>query len=115
MPLRVEAVEIAQRQRPWSNEAHVAFEHVNELRQLIDAETSQEFAKTGYPRIPFDFEDRTGCFIEMLEFRLRMICPINHRSEFYQSEKSLIESDPLLRKENGTGRIFPDEPRDNGK
>ena len=53
VPLQIDALDIPHRQGSWTNETHVAFEHVDELRQLIDAETSQKFTNTGYPRDRF--------------------------------------------------------------
>jgi hypothetical protein len=66
MPLDVDALHVAHRQRSRTHQAHFALKHIDELGQLIDAETPQKGADPRDSRIVFDFEDWTLCLIEML-------------------------------------------------
>jgi hypothetical protein len=49
-------LDIARDLRPWSNEAHFAYEHVPELRQFIELEAAQENAQRRDPAVSFGRE-----------------------------------------------------------
>ena len=57
VPLSVDAFDIPHRQGSRTNQAHLALEDVEELGQLVNAETSEEFADAGDARVILDLED----------------------------------------------------------
>src|SRR5687768_12924479 len=99
MPPCIDTFNISHRQWSRTDQTHVAVEHIEELRQLIDTETSQEFTHTGNTRILFDLERRAIDFIKMLNHVLLVIRPVNHCAKFQNFETPLIQANPLLRKE----------------
>src|SRR5688572_17129784 len=58
VPARVDPVDVAYGERPRPDQAHVAHEHVEELRKLVEAEPAKQPPKACAARILFDFEDR---------------------------------------------------------
>src|ERR1700691_3031478 len=69
-PVRVFAAhpirsQITGRQRPGTYQAHLPTQHVDQLRQLIQAIATNEAADRSYPRILFDLKNMAVLFIGM--------------------------------------------------
>ena len=67
VPVLVESIVIPNRKRPGAHQAHVAPEHIEELRQLINARLSQELSDGGNPRVILDLENRSTHLVQMLQ------------------------------------------------
>jgi hypothetical protein len=65
-------------QRPWSNEAHVASQHVDQLRQLVDRRRSEPSA------------ERCETMLVRQESPVD-ITVIGHRAKFDQGERPIVE------------------------
>ena len=51
-----EEVPVVSGQRPWTDQGHVAQQHIDQLRQLVDRGAPQELADLEDPRIILDLE-----------------------------------------------------------
>src|SRR3972149_5753489 len=91
------------RARPY--QGHVALEHVQELRQLVDAEPSHKPSHRCPPRIVRDRPNRPG-------IPLRIPVP---RSGLEDDERLSVEPHALLLVEHRTFRGELDEKRDDGE
>jgi hypothetical protein len=100
VPWDVDTFDIPYRQGSRADETHITLKDVEELRQLVNAETPEEFAEAGYAWVVFDFEDRAICFIQVFEHLLLFLCPLNHRPEFKKSKTPFVKADALLPKED---------------
>jgi len=68
--------------RTGTHKREIAFEHVPELRELIDAEPSQEFPEARHARIILHLKQRTiGAMALIHERCLERVCVVHHRSE----------------------------------
>ncbi len=90
------------RARP--DEAHVALEHIPELRKLVEREAPQNSANPRDARIRFDLEHRAAHLVQMTDFAETLVRVGDHRAEFVERERAAIESDSLLFEEHRTGR-----------
>jgi len=84
--LRRVAVEIAHQQRPGANEAHVAAEHIPELRQLVEAQPPHEAS-----------DARQALFVG--EQCARGVALVGHRSELGDVEGASAEPRTCLSEE----------------
>ena len=77
-----------------TDDRHVADEHVNELRDLVDAQATQVFAHRGHARVVGSGQHGAGLFFGHH----------THRTEFEDLELAPVLSDAGLTVENRTGR-----------
>ena len=63
----LELLVVAQRQRPRADEAHLAAEHVPELRDLVQREAPEDRADRGHARVLADLEQRAVRLVRGLE------------------------------------------------
>ena len=68
LPILVESLVVAHGKRARTDQAHVAFQHIEELRQLIDAHFPQELPDTSNARIILELEHRATGLVEVLNF-----------------------------------------------
>lgn len=87
------------RSRP--DEAHIAFQDVEQLREFIEAKLSKDSSDWCNPWVIFHFEDGTIFFIFRLEFCQSLVGIFVHRSEFIEGERFSEASDACLAIENG--------------
>src|SRR4051812_23382818 len=88
--------------RPRTDERHVAFEDVPELRQLVEIEASQHPAERRAPWIVVARPDGAG-----LAFGV-----VVHRSKLVDRERLAVEAHALLMKEDGAFRRQSNERGD---
>ena len=93
---------VCQHVRAWSYDAHVALEHVEELREFIDVGLSYEITEGEFTRVVLGGLYLVGVLVDM------------HRPEFIASERFAIESRPLLLEEDGAWTLPFDQVGDEG-
>ena len=65
-----ECLDLIEGQGSRADEAHVAFDHIEELRQFVDAEFAKPFAERKNARVTIEFEDGTAHFVAVFLFDL---------------------------------------------
>ena len=83
------------RARPY--EAHVAFEHVDELRQLVDVGFTHQVAEFEFARVVLGGLYAVAVFVDV------------HASELQAIELFSVQSVPLLFKENRPRTLYFDD------
>src|SRR6266404_1773492 len=111
LPRFFHAEGIAQRQRPWAHDAHVAQQHIDELRQLVHAGLPQPAPYAGDPRILAHLKNRPGLFVEVFELLHSAFGVRGHGAELNHAKTPLVQSDALLNEEHRAGRIHFDGNR----
>ena len=86
--------------RARADKAHVPFQHVEELRKLVDPALSEESPDPSDPGISIRGGPNRPCFLLRVDF---------HRPELEQSERLALLSHPLLAIENGPPALQPEE------
>src|ERR687887_1129550 len=97
-------VDLALERRPRTDQAHLAADHVHELRQLIEAESPEQLSDAGGPRILADLEEWTVGLVQVLDRVPHPVRPRDHGAELEHLERPEISSHPLLPEHDGTGR-----------
>src|ERR671912_727202 len=100
--------EVAYRQGPWTDQAHLSLEDVNELGRFVYAPAAQETPDPGHAGIIPEFEARSLQLVEILQNGLAYFGVPLHRSEHVADEDLLIRTDALLPEEHGSWRVEPD-------
>src|SRR6185503_11475394 len=95
LPGRV-TLDLVGERRPRPDETHVTFEHVPQLRQLVDAGLAQERAEPGNAGVASDLEDWTLHLIEMFELGFASLGVREHRAELIEPERAAVETAALL-------------------
>ena len=57
-------IQIAGRQRPWPDQAHISPQHIKELRQFVQTVAAQYPSQRRYTRIMLHFEDMTVLLVQ---------------------------------------------------
>lgn len=83
--------------RPWTDEAHVSFKDVDELRQLVQFVLADVVAGAGYSRIPAAYG-----------YKSFLVRTDAHGAEFQQTEILVVPSHSCLPVEYRTRRVEPD-------
>src|SRR5215813_2229773 len=95
---------MSSRMRAWSNNRHLAPQHIEKLWQLVDAGPSQPRTDVRHSRIALNrLLDR------------RAIIKNGHGAELEDSEFPAVEAVPRLHEERRTGRVQLDRKGDNEK
>src|SRR5262245_64310468 len=79
----------------WSNQAHVSFQYVEHLWNLIDSQFANDFSHSRHPRIILCRPNRTN-----ISFRT-----LRHRANFIYGKWLVVLSYSLLTIKYGTGTI----------
>ena len=90
------AVEVLHQQRAWTHQAHVTFEHVEELRQLIQAGGAQEAPKAGEALL-------VGQQVTI------GIAQVAHGAELVESEQLAVQAGALLAEDHRPAEEEPDK------
>lgn len=69
-----------------SDEAHIALEDIEQLRKLVNACPPYKPAYSGYPRVVFDFENRTVLLIFVLQLIQERFGVDDHASELIKAK-----------------------------
>src|SRR6185437_3598038 len=104
---------LARHWRPRADERHVPREHVEQLRQLVEAEPAQHSADTRHARIILQLEEKP---VRVPVERRQLLPPQlrleRHASELPHHELAAAQSHAALTKEHGTARVELDRDRD---
>ena len=111
MPV-LEQLVVAKRERPGPDEAHLALEDVDDLRDLVEREAAEDTPDAGDARIVTDLEERTLGLVRVLEPGLQGRRFGDHRPELEHRELSLAHADPPVDVENRAARAELDRERD---
>src|SRR5215208_573545 len=98
--------------RPWADNAHVALQHVHELRQLIEAEPSEYAPDARDAWIPLELEHRLGQLVKTDELLEHLVGAIAHRSEFVDPERNPAEAGSRLDEQERPPAVQFDRERD---
>src|SRR5204863_6229368 len=74
--------------RAWSHEAHLAAQHVEELRDLIHAGDPRQMADARDPRISRDLEHGSAAPVQVRDWIARALRAVHHRAELEEGEGS---------------------------
>ena len=89
--------------RTWTYHAHVSYEHIEELRQFIYGETTNEMTDFRDSRVILHLEDEAVLLAGLFsQLGLQLVCIRNHRTEFDHLERHAAQTDARLRVENRT-------------
>src|SRR5258708_25620093 len=105
LPCQFHAGRITQRQGPWSHDAHVSQQHINQLRQLVDAGPPQPTTDRRHSWIVANFEYRTGLLVQVLDFAHARFGIALHRPKLEHLETPFVQAHSLLHKEDRTFRF----------
>ena len=81
-----ELVDLSLQCRPGPDEAHVALEHVEQLRQLVEAGAAQDVADAGDPGVDGELEQRAGALVVGLHGGQPGLGVDDHRAELEHPE-----------------------------
>lgn len=98
---RTVPIEIFHHQRPWADQTHVAFQHIEKAREFIQTRIAQESAKSGDT---LALGKQTTIFISL----------IGHRSEFINGKDPCVQTGTLLGEEDGRAEVHTHEPGKTG-
>ena len=115
MPVFVKAFVIPFGEGSGADKAHISFEDVYELGELIQAGFAEEFSDFGDAGIVVDLEDRALGFVEGFEFSLFLLCSLDHGPEFAEAESPFVEADAVLGEKDRSWRGELDEEGYEGK
>src|SRR5574340_1037258 len=100
VPICAEFLEITNGERAGSDQTHIPFEHVDELRQFVEAGLSEEPSDGRDPRVMRYFKGRSLHLIQMLKFGLLKLCVRDHGPKLQAPKAPLIESRSFLNEED---------------
>lgn len=100
------------KRRPRSDEAHFAPEHVEQLRDLVEAVLAKYPPESRYSGVVGDLEEDCAAFIARQENALQAVGVGDHRSEFVHREWSTVPAYPRRHVENWTVCLQPDQKHD---
>src|SRR5687767_14918998 len=100
--------EVAYRQGPWTDQAHLSLEDVNELGRFVYAPAAQETPDPGHAGIFPELEGRSLHLVEILQDGLSYFGVPLHRAEHVADEDLLVRTDALLPEEHGSWRVESD-------
>src|SRR4051794_6522214 len=96
----LEGLIVRHRVRPRTDERHVAEEHVQELRQLVDVPAPQKAA------------DQRHAIVASARLAEIAVVVDPHGAEFIDPERLLVEAVALLAEHRRAGAVEPDQERD---
>src|SRR3954466_7626675 len=85
---------------PWTDQAHIAANHIPELRQFIETQFAKPPANPGDARIALPG-------INVGRFIITLGCA--HRPKFESREQFPLPADPWLPKNSGTSALNPND------
>ena len=92
--------------------AHLALQHVEDLRDLVEREAAEEPPDARDPRVLTDLEECALRFVLVLELGLELGCARDHRAELQHRKVALSDTDAAIDEEDRTARIELDRKRD---
>jgi len=108
---------LADKGRTGANQAHISLQHIEKLGKFVDAGAADELTHAGFPgavRQDFIADDPgieiqlehqvTAMLVQRQQFLFSLLRVQIHTAELIHLKMLSVLSDPLLGKENGTGR-----------
>src|SRR3954468_17202450 len=102
-------------ERTWADEAHLAPQHVEELRQLVERRLAEKPADPGHAWIAGELEHPGRALAHLAEREqvvLAFLRADGHRAELDDPEVAAVAADADLAKQDGAARLEPDGHRD---
>jgi hypothetical protein len=93
MPV-VEPVVVALRQRARADQGHLAADHVEQLRQLVERPAAQQAPHACHARVLADLEQRAADLVVLLEALLQVLGAVDHRAELEARERPAADAGP---------------------
>ena len=101
-------------ERARTDQAHLATEHVEQLRELVQRSAAQEASDAGDARVVLDLEHPLVAASVLVQVRDLVLAPLgvgDHRAELEDLELAVIAADPRLAEEHRAGRVELDRER----
>src|SRR6478735_3205311 len=98
--------------RSRADDAHLTLQHVHELRQLVEAESSQHPPHAGDARIAFELEDRLLELVEPDQLLQHLIGAVAHGAELVDLEWDPAEPGTRLDEQQRPTAVELDRERD---
>lgn len=95
--------------RPRPHEAHLTAEHVDQLRQLVEAVLAKNPPQSRYAGVIGNLEKNRASFIARQQAALQMVGVDNHRSEFVHGERDPVPAYSPGQVENWTACFDADQ------
>src|SRR5690606_7547085 len=111
LPLLI-LLDLARQGRAWPDEAHIAPQDIDQLRQLVETELPQVFPDAGQARIVRVLEDPSVTTDGPDQLRPLLVRIGDHASELDHAERPAILPEPGLEVEGTTFGVSPDKPGD---
>src|SRR5271156_3574130 len=81
--------------RPRPHNAHIPLQHIEQLRQLVEAVLAQEPADPGDPWVVLHLEENAGALVLGSEFSFGLLGIQHHGAELVAGEDRALLADPL--------------------
>ena len=102
-------VDLVDRMRPRSDQAHLAAQHVPELREFVEAVAADETSDASDSGVAVDLENRALSLVASAQVFLE-VCGIGHHgAKLVTTEAAAFGASTFRRVEDRTGRVQPDE------
>src|SRR6266849_4703375 len=88
-----------------SDEAHLAPENVDQLRELVEARSPNHAANPRHPRVRPNLEHRRLRLVECQQSTAQLLRAGHHRAKLVDPKGSAIASHPMLVEEDRAGRV----------
>ena len=98
--------------RSRADDAHLTLQYVHELRQLVEAESSQHPPHVGDARIAFELEDRLRELVEPDQLLQHLIGAVAHGAELVDLERDPAEAGTRLDEQQRPTAVELDRERD---
>jgi len=96
LPVLIKSFVIPDWKGPGAYQAHVAFQDIKELWELINAGFSQEFSEASEARIVLDLEYRPAHLVEVCNLGEPLFGALNHGSKLEEAKSPFVKAHPLL-------------------
>src|SRR5262245_44737248 len=103
---------LAKWRRPGTDEAHLADQDVEQLRQLVEIQCTKNAAEGCHPGVVIQLEMRAVHLVQMFQISLSALCPHIHRAELPASKETPPQAFSLVPVEHGAFRSRSDRNRD---
>ena len=107
-----ERARLLDRQRPRADDAHLSGEHVEQLRQLVEAGAAQDAAERRHARIVAHLEHRPVHLVQAIQRGALLLGAVSHGAELQHRERMAVEAAPALHVEHRSPDSDQDGERD---
>ena len=106
------ALHLGHQRRPRSSEAHVATQHVPQLRQLVERGPAQPPADARHAGIGGQLERVAANLVQLHELGQAILRAVVHRPELQHLERAPVKSDAPLLEQRSSRRVLADRQRE---